>query len=501
MPPKTLPQKANYSPSEFRYYNNRNLSDLQSPNACFGAELLEKILTRIKEKTLQLLHENRQDNRVRILDIGCGTMRLLNSLKNHLARELPVEAVTKIDFYGLDVVCPEAMGKHFHFLQQSAEHAFGENKFDIIISYATFSYIEDLNAALSNTLKALKHNGHAFIGLEAFYLGPHAPVIFSPSAPIQWLNNFGVIHIAKPESNYHGPIFKEHFVKKSVPLYLQWRVFSGKRAGEDTWYFETKDPPLKNCPGKNILFEGINWALFPFLKVQTHNPLPLLSAHPYLPFLKAAPRFYLSAEEAALNPEQLSVYLTDCANWHPVLLDSQDNVRRFSPILKEIFEERQNLLNSFESQFVRGLISKYPAKDPGQRLRKIAYRGNVFDMYLGSRCHQAAINQQDNNPEKRYTALHIACYRENWACATILLRAGANPKLPDAKGTCLLKKLPEEIIEKFTPPKRSVRVPITTSPSASSNKPLLPSYACLFASAAMAATIAVTFAAYQTLSS
>jgi len=130
------------------------------------------------------------------------------------------------------------------------------------------------------------------------------------------------------------------------------------------------------------------------------------------------------------------------------LYDSDPDIRK---LCDEIFAQRDNpelknrvnnifceiLLRPFTDAAARELVS------PEKALRRAAWQGEpVYIRWIYETFH-ADVNVQDDNPEKRFTALHLAMQEKHYECVKILLELGADPHIENAHGVSVVQLMRE----------------------------------------------------------
>lgn len=78
-----------------------------------------------------------------------------------------------------------------------------------------------------------------------------------------------------------------------------------------------------------------------------------------------------------------------------------------------------------------GLFAKYRCETADKAIRNAAANGQADDLSQLLTSHPEAINQVDHNPEKGWTALHWACFKQQVACIKLLLDQDADYGIAD----------------------------------------------------------------------
>lgn len=118
---------------------------------------------RVIERLLGVLQEQPRQSPLQLLDIGCGTGRLLDLL----AQELPQTQLTGLDLApNMLQQARERLKERACLVQGDAEQLpFADRSFDLVVSSSTFQWLGQLDACFGEVARVLKPGGRFVFSL------------------------------------------------------------------------------------------------------------------------------------------------------------------------------------------------------------------------------------------------------------------------------------------------------------------------------------------------
>lgn len=181
---------------------------------------------------------------------------------------------------------------------------------------------------------------------------------------------------------------------------------------------DTRLLPIENEDKYSLFFSS--YQLFPFAKVPTTIPT----------------RFNPDPSHNKLSPNSTQKMLHELGLKPTALVgDSLVFTKGLSgKDIENLFAEVSPPGHTARNAF----YERWKTSDPNQALRRAAFEHGPDEIEMILKKNEANINSQDNNSNKKYTALHIALYENKIDNALCLLKEGAEFKIKDAKGQTAL---------------------------------------------------------------